>query len=65
MPGWPRTGLPETFENYVELLKMWFSISVYSPQRGYFVAVFDVITERKRGRAGVAGLFRISRRYGE
>ena len=27
---------------------MWFSISVYSPRREYFVAVFDVITERKR-----------------
>jgi len=26
---------------------MWFSISVYSPARGYFVAVFDAITGRK------------------
>jgi PAS domain S-box-containing protein len=26
---------------------MWFAISVYSPQKGYFVAVFDVITARK------------------
>jgi signal transduction histidine kinase len=31
----------------VEALKMWFSISLYSPQKGYFVAVFDVITDRK------------------
>jgi len=43
-----RTGNPEKFENYVEALKMWFSISVYSPAREYFVAVFDVITEQKR-----------------
>jgi len=43
-----RTGNPEKFENYVEALKMWFSISVYSPAKEYFVAVFDVITERKR-----------------
>ena len=43
-----QTGLPETFETYVEALKMWFSISVYSPQKEYFVAVFDVITDRKR-----------------
>ena len=43
-----QTGLPESFETYVEGLKMWFSISVYSPQKGYFVAVFDVITDRKR-----------------
>ena len=42
------TGIPETFETYVEALKMWFSISVYSPQKGYFVSVFDVITDRKR-----------------
>ncbi len=41
------TGIPETLENYVEGLKMWFSISVYSPRREYFVAVFDVITARK------------------
>ena len=43
-----QTGRPETFENYLEPLKMWFSISVYSPQKGYFVTVFDVITDRKR-----------------
>jgi len=42
------TGKPERFENYLEALKMWFSISVYSPRKEYFVAVFDVITERKR-----------------
>jgi PAS domain S-box-containing protein len=42
------TGKPERFENYVEALKMWFSISVYSPQKEHFVAVFDVITEHKR-----------------
>jgi PAS domain S-box-containing protein len=41
------TGQPETFEMYVESLKMWFSISVYSPRKEFFVAVFDVITERK------------------
>jgi len=47
------TGLPETFETYVEALRMWFSISVYSPQKEYFVAVFDVITERKRAEAAL------------
>jgi PAS domain S-box-containing protein len=41
------TGNPEVFETYVESMKMWFSISVYSPQKEYFVAVFDVITKRK------------------
>ena len=42
------TGKPETFEDYVAPLGIWFSISVYSAGRGYFVAVFDNITERKR-----------------
>lgn len=46
--GVARTGTPEHFETYVEALKMWFSISVYSPKKDYFVAVFDVITERKQ-----------------
>ena len=43
-----RTGVPERMENYVEPLKMWFDISVYSPRRDHFVAVFDVITQRKQ-----------------
>ena len=42
------TGQPERFEVFVEALQMWFLISVYSPAQEYFVAVFDVITERKR-----------------
>jgi PAS domain S-box-containing protein len=41
------SGKPERFEIYVASLEMWFWISVYSPKREYFVAVFDVITERK------------------
>ena len=43
-----RTGVPERFDIYVEVLKMWFAIAVYSPKKDHFVAVFDVITERKR-----------------
>jgi PAS domain S-box-containing protein len=43
-----QTGQPEKIETFVVGLQMWFSISVYSPAKGYFVAVFDVITERKR-----------------
>jgi PAS domain S-box-containing protein len=41
------TGNPEVFESWVESLKMWFLISVYCPQKGFFVAVFDVISDRK------------------
>ncbi len=42
------TGKPERFEINFEPLKSWLSISVYSPEREYFVAVFDNITARKR-----------------
>ncbi len=41
------SGKPEKFETFVQALNIWFSIAVYSPQKGYFVAMFDVITERK------------------
>ena len=41
------TGVPEKFETFVEALKMWFAVSVYSPAKDYFIAIFDVITERK------------------
>jgi PAS domain S-box-containing protein len=42
------TGVPERFETYVAALKMWFAISVYCPRKDHFVALFDVISERKR-----------------
>jgi len=42
------SGKPERFEMYVAALRMWFWISVYSPKKNIFVAVFDVITERKK-----------------
>ncbi|WP_243312801.1 PAS domain S-box protein [Fundidesulfovibrio agrisoli] len=43
-----RGGAPERFEYYLESLESWFSLAVFCPQPGYFVAVFDIITERKR-----------------
>jgi light-regulated signal transduction histidine kinase (bacteriophytochrome) len=42
------SGKPEQFEIYVEALQQWFWISVYSPEKGYFLAAFDIITERKK-----------------
>ncbi len=48
------TGKPEKLEAYVEPLRIWLSISVYSPGREYFVSVFENITERKK--AEEAGL---------
>lgn len=42
------SGRPEKFELYLEPLKIWFSISVYSYLKEHFVALFDDITERKK-----------------
>ncbi|MCK9284166.1 MAG: PAS domain S-box protein [Rhodocyclaceae bacterium] len=41
-------GPAQRFELYVEAMQMWFWIAAYSPAPDHFVAVFDVITERKR-----------------
>jgi two-component system, cell cycle sensor histidine kinase and response regulator CckA len=42
------TGKPATFEFYSKSMSMWFSISAYSPVKEHFVAIFDVIGERKK-----------------
>lgn len=42
------TGRSERFEIYFKPLQAWLTVSVYSPRRNHFVAVFDNITERKR-----------------
>ena len=43
-----RTGVPERFEIDFKPLHSWLMVSVYSPEPGYFVALFDNITERKQ-----------------
>jgi PAS domain S-box-containing protein len=45
------TGEPERFETFVPTLGIWFSISVYSVERGTFIAVFDNITASKNAQA--------------
>ncbi len=42
------TGVAEKFEIFLSSLGQWYSVSVYSPRKGYFVAIFDVIDEHKR-----------------
>ena len=44
-----RNGEPEAFEMYIPSFGEWLSISVYCPLPDHFVALFDVITQRKRG----------------
>src|SRR5208283_670667 len=50
------TGKPERFEMFVEALKMWFSVSVYSLEREFFVAVFDNISSRKQSEEQIRAL---------
>jgi len=49
------TGKPEKFETHVSGLGsgMWFSVSVYSTEKEFFVAVFETITERKQAEAAL------------
>ena len=42
------TGEPVIFENYAAPLDRWYSVSAYSPRKGYFVAIFEDITARKK-----------------
>ena len=42
------TGEPARFESYFELLKKWFSVAAFRPERGYFAMAFDDITDRKK-----------------
>ncbi|MCP4135283.1 MAG: response regulator [bacterium] len=42
------TGEKKQFESYLHALNMWFSVSAYSPEEKFFIAVFEDITERKQ-----------------
>ncbi|WP_224959519.1 PAS domain S-box protein [Geomonas subterranea] len=42
------TGQPEHLETYLPPLEQWYAVSLYSVERGYFVALCDNITARKR-----------------
>ena len=43
-----RTGQPERFERYFPSLRLWLAVTAYSTEKGFFTAVFDNVTERKR-----------------
>jgi hypothetical protein len=45
------TGRPEQFEIYFTPTAQWRSISAYSPEKDYFITVFDDISERKQNEA--------------
>ena len=41
---------PVKFENFALPLDKWFSVSAFCPEKGYFVATFEDITERKKAK---------------
>ncbi len=43
-----QSGKEEKFEIDFKPLNLWLAVSAYSPQKGYFAAVFEDITQRKR-----------------
>ena len=51
-----RTGAPDNFEIYLQSLQMWFAISAYQPAPDHFVAVFEVITQRKQAELATSRL---------
>jgi PAS domain S-box-containing protein len=42
------TGQPEKIEQHVKRMDQWLCMSVYSPEREYFVVIFEVTTKRKQ-----------------
>jgi two-component system cell cycle sensor histidine kinase/response regulator CckA len=58
-----RTGVPARFELFVNTLGEWFDVSVYRPHPEHFVAIFDVVTERKRAAEALQGERDRAQRY--
>lgn len=58
-----QTRKPENIEIYFESLGEWFSASVFSPMPGYYMNVFDVVTERKQTDANLRQALSDARQY--
>jgi len=50
------TGRPERFEVGSDAFGGWLSISAYSTEKGYFIAVFDNITERRKAEEKIGNI---------
>ena len=59
------TGKEEQFELFFSPIKIWLSITAYSPEKGYFIALFDNITERKKAEEKLSGTLEVLERVGE
>ena len=55
------TGEPVQFENYAVPLCRWYLVTAFSPEKGYFVATFEDITERKKMEQEVANSLKESK----
>jgi len=42
------TGVPVQFESFAGSVGKWFRVSAYCPEEGYFVALFEDVTEHKK-----------------
>ena len=42
------TGIPDKFEIFIDTENHWYDVSLFSPQKGYVLSMFDDISERKR-----------------
>jgi len=47
------TGVPERFESYLAALDVWFRLSVFRPEAGCFVAVFENVSATKLAEAAL------------
>ena len=48
------TGISTQFENYATPLDRWYRVNAYCPTKGYFVALFEEITARKKAEKQIA-----------
>ena len=59
------TGKEEQFDIFFDPIKIWLSVNVYSPEKGYFIAFFENISERKNAEEKLRGTFEVLERVGE
>lgn len=53
------TGHSEVFEIFFQPLKIWLNVSVFSPAKEHFIAVFNDVTENKIAKERIERLYRL------
>ena len=59
------TGKEEQFEIFFNPIKTWLSVTAYCPEKGYFIALFDNITERKNAEENLLKTLEVVERASE